>query len=295
MHCGFTTSFGGTDGCPSASRRQQRSRVRAGGTAASSVVAQGMHWTARLSAGMALRRLRTATSLPRRLSLLLSNCMRIVCSSSHWRVRWLCRHLPRAVFAVGSRCPLGIVPLVLPILAQCCPWLRHWVVCGHCRAPRWRMAVQLLAPCTLPGSFISPTPRHPHRRALYDPCARARLPAHGQPQHGEECCLCVRGGALSVVVHSTNAAMAAREHHDCNDVDGMELQDDDGDGRTLESHWWQRQARDEWMAPIGGVGDCTELALAASADLGCMRVRWNMAEPMRWSRKLCCCRGIDLH
>ncbi|RNC54336.1 surface protease GP63 [Trypanosoma cruzi] len=47
----------------------------------------------------------------------------------------------------------------------------------------------------------------------------------------------VRGRALSVVVHSVNSAMAAREHQDCDEIDGVELQDDDGEGRTLESHW----------------------------------------------------------
>ncbi|RNF04635.1 surface protease GP63 [Trypanosoma cruzi] len=55
--------------------------------------------------------------------------------------RWLCPHLPRAAFAVGSRCLLGIVPLVFSILTQCCTLLRCLVMCGHCRAPRWRMAV----------------------------------------------------------------------------------------------------------------------------------------------------------
>ncbi|RNC44900.1 surface protease GP63 [Trypanosoma cruzi] len=91
----------------------------------------------------------------------------------------------------------------------------------------------------------------------------------------------VRGRALSVVVHSTNAAMAAREHYNCDDIDDMELQDGDGDGRTLESRLSQCHARDEWMFLIGVAGDCTELTLAASADLGCMRVNWEMAEPMR--------------
>ncbi|RNC38355.1 surface protease GP63 [Trypanosoma cruzi] len=66
----------------------------------------------------------------------------------------------------------------------------------------------------------------------------------------------VRGRALSVVVHSATSAMPAGEHHDCDDIDGMELQDDDGSGRTLESHWWQRHARDERMALIGCAGCC---------------------------------------
>ncbi|ESS55762.1 surface protease GP63 [Trypanosoma cruzi Dm28c] len=98
----------------------------------------------------------------------------------------------------------------------------------------------------------------------------------------------VRGRALSVVVDSTSAAMVAREHHDCDDIGGVELQDDDGDGRTLESHLPRRHARDERMAPIGGAGDHTELTLAAFAELGCMRVNWGMAEPMRWCRKSGC-------
>ncbi|EAN82151.1 surface protease GP63, putative, partial [Trypanosoma cruzi] len=98
----------------------------------------------------------------------------------------------------------------------------------------------------------------------------------------------VRGRALSVVVNSTNAAMAAREHYDCDDIYGMELQDQEGDGRTLESHWSQRHAKDELMAPIGGAGYYTELTLAAFADLGYFKVNWDMAEPMGWGRKSGC-------
>ncbi|RNC40547.1 surface protease GP63 [Trypanosoma cruzi] len=84
-------------------------------------------------------------------------------------------------------------------------------------------------------------------------CSRFTVPAEhrstGVANSGMAQCV---AAALVVVVHSTNAAMAAREHHDCDDIDGMELQDDDGDGRTLESHWSQRHVNDEWMAPIGG-------------------------------------------
>ncbi|RNC34535.1 regulator of sigma E protease, partial [Trypanosoma cruzi] len=98
----------------------------------------------------------------------------------------------------------------------------------------------------------------------------------------------VRGRALSVVVDSTNAAMAARKHYDCDDIYGMELQDQNGDGSTLESHWSQRHAKDELMAPIGGAGDHTELTLAAFAELGCMRVNWKLAEPMGWGKKSGC-------
>ncbi|KAF5214867.1 hypothetical protein ECC02_012494 [Trypanosoma cruzi] len=98
----------------------------------------------------------------------------------------------------------------------------------------------------------------------------------------------VRGRALSVVVNSTNAAMAAREHYDCDDIYGMELQDQNGDGSTLESHWSQRHAKDELMAPIGGAGYYTELTLAAFADLGYFKVNWRMAEPMGWGKNSGC-------
>ncbi|PWV04085.1 putative surface protease GP63 [Trypanosoma cruzi] len=98
----------------------------------------------------------------------------------------------------------------------------------------------------------------------------------------------VRGRELSVVVNSTNAAMAAREHYNCDDIYGMELQDQNGDGTTLESHWSQRHAKDELMAPIGGAGYYTELTLAAFADLGYFKVNWDMAEPMGWGKNSGC-------
>ncbi|RNF02771.1 surface protease GP63 [Trypanosoma cruzi] len=81
---------------------------------------------------------------------------------------------------------MSIVPLVLPMLTWCCAWPLWLAVCGHCRAPRWRMAVQTLASCTLPVSFVSRT----HRHAPVGPCSRVRPPAHGRPQRGEECCRC---------------------------------------------------------------------------------------------------------
>ncbi|RNC40370.1 surface protease GP63 [Trypanosoma cruzi] len=77
-------------------------------------------------------------------------------------------HLPREAFAVGSRCLLSILPLVFPILTRRSAWLLRLLVCGHCGAPRWRMAVHSLAPCNLPVSFISRT----HRRAPVGPCSR---------------------------------------------------------------------------------------------------------------------------
>ncbi|PBJ71598.1 surface protease GP63 [Trypanosoma cruzi cruzi] len=98
----------------------------------------------------------------------------------------------------------------------------------------------------------------------------------------------VRDRALSVVVISTNAAMAAREHYNCDDIGGMELQDQEGDGSTLESHWSRCHAKDELMAPIGGAGDHTELTLAAFADLGYFKVNWKLAEPMGWGKKSGC-------
>ncbi|RNC32440.1 surface protease GP63 [Trypanosoma cruzi] len=79
----------------------------------------------------------------------------------------------------------------------------------------------------------------------------------------------VRAGHCSICVANADMVLCVTERcwwwctrrlprwlrgaHDCDDIDGMELQDGDGDGRTLESHWSQRHAKDEWMAPIVGL------------------------------------------
>ncbi|RNC37870.1 surface protease GP63 [Trypanosoma cruzi] len=160
-------------------------------------------------------------------------------------------HLPREAFAVGSRCLLSILPLVFPILTRRSAWLRRWWCVGtavrHARgwpSCRWRHAI---CPSVL---FHGRIAAHLLAHALGFNCPHTA--SHSVVRNA----IGVRGRALSVVVHSANAAMAAREHHDCDDIDGMELQDEDGDGRTLESHWWRCHARDEWMAPIGGAGCC---------------------------------------
>ncbi|RNC42824.1 surface protease GP63, partial [Trypanosoma cruzi] len=108
-----------------------------------------------------------------------------------------------------------------------------------------------LAPCTFPVvSFHGRIAAHLMAHALGFNCL------HMASRSMVRNVACVRGRALSVVVDSTTAAMAAREHHDCDDIDGMELQDGDGDGRTLEAHLSQHHARDERMASIGSAGDC---------------------------------------
>ncbi|RNF08354.1 surface protease GP63, partial [Trypanosoma conorhini] len=98
----------------------------------------------------------------------------------------------------------------------------------------------------------------------------------------------VRDRKVSVVVNSTNAAMAAREHYDCDNIQGMELYDLEGDGSTLESHWSERNAKDELMAPFGGAGLYTELTLGAFVDLGYYKANWAAAEPMAWGKKSGC-------
>ncbi|RNE99055.1 surface protease GP63, partial [Trypanosoma conorhini] len=98
----------------------------------------------------------------------------------------------------------------------------------------------------------------------------------------------VRGRKLSVVVNSTNAAMAAREHYDCDGIRGMELYDFNGDGSALESHWSERNAKDELMAPLGGAGLYTELTLGAFVDLGFYKANWAAAEPMAWGKSSGC-------
>ncbi|RNF04732.1 surface protease GP63, partial [Trypanosoma conorhini] len=57
---------------------------------------------------------------------------------------------------------------------------------------------------------------------------------------------------------------------------------------ALESHWSERNAKDELMAPLGGAGLYTELTLGAFVDLGYYKADWAAAEPMAWGKNSGC-------
>ncbi|EKF26205.1 surface protease GP63, putative, partial [Trypanosoma cruzi marinkellei] len=80
----------------------------------------------------------------------------------------------------------------------------------------------------------------------------------------------------------------AQAHFDCNSLEGMELEDEDGALTRDIPHWKERHARDELMAPTVGAGYYTALTMAVFADMGYYRVNWSMAEPMSWGNRSGC-------
>ncbi|RNF22368.1 putative surface protease GP63 [Trypanosoma conorhini] len=68
---------------------------------------------------------------------------------------------------------------------------------------------------------------------------------------------------------------------------GMELEDEGGNGTAL-SHWKRRNAKDELMSGISGVGYYTALTMAVFVDMGFYQAQWGMAEPMAWGNNSGC-------
>ncbi|KEG07012.1 surface protease GP63 [Trypanosoma grayi] len=97
----------------------------------------------------------------------------------------------------------------------------------------------------------------------------------------------IRGKNNTFVVSSERTRAKAREHYGCNTLAGMELEDE-GDAETAHSHWERRNAKDELMSPIVGVGYYTALTMSAFEDMGVYRAQWGMEEPMSWGHKAGC-------
>ncbi|KEG11903.1 surface protease GP63 [Trypanosoma grayi] len=93
----------------------------------------------------------------------------------------------------------------------------------------------------------------------------------------------VRGKAQVTVVNSSKTVEKARAHYGCDELTGMELEDEDAE-RTTGSHWERRNAKDELMAAPVGLGTYfyTALTMAAFEDMGFFRANWGMEEPMSW-------------
>ncbi|RNE97382.1 putative surface protease GP63 [Trypanosoma conorhini] len=97
----------------------------------------------------------------------------------------------------------------------------------------------------------------------------------------------VRGKAAVVAVSSKRTLAATRRHFNCAAAPGMELEDEGGEG-TAQSHWERRNAKDELMAGVAGVGYYTALTMAAFEDTGFYRANWGMEEPMAWGNSTGC-------
>ncbi|EKF27974.1 surface protease GP63, putative [Trypanosoma cruzi marinkellei] len=97
----------------------------------------------------------------------------------------------------------------------------------------------------------------------------------------------VRGKEEVLQVSSPKTVEKAREHFNCMNATGMELEDEGGEG-TASSHWERRNAKDELMAGISGIGYYTSLTMAALEDTGFYKANWGMEEPMSWGNNSGC-------
>ncbi|RNE96778.1 putative surface protease GP63 [Trypanosoma rangeli] len=97
----------------------------------------------------------------------------------------------------------------------------------------------------------------------------------------------VRGKPIAYVLSSRKTLQATRKHFNCATAPGMELEDEGGEG-TAQSHWERRNAKDELMAGVSGIGYYSALTMAAFEDTGYYRANWGMEELMGWGSNSGC-------
>ncbi|MDD9338078.1 MAG: leishmanolysin-related zinc metalloendopeptidase, partial [Providencia heimbachae] len=97
----------------------------------------------------------------------------------------------------------------------------------------------------------------------------------------------VRGKGEVPVVSSPKVVQRAKEHFCCGTLPGMELEDEGGEGTAL-SHWERRNAKDELMSGISGIGYYTAITIAAMEDLGFYKGNYDKAESMSWGQNAGC-------
>lgn len=91
----------------------------------------------------------------------------------------------------------------------------------------------------------------------------------------------------SPAVSAITATAAARVHYGCISMSYLELEDE-GDSEVVGSHWKRRNAKDDLMAPIVGVGYYTAMTMALMEDLGYYTGNYDEAEVMPWGRNAGC-------
>ncbi|EAN91657.1 putative surface protease GP63 [Trypanosoma cruzi] len=97
----------------------------------------------------------------------------------------------------------------------------------------------------------------------------------------------VRGKAKVLQVSSPKTVEKTREHFNCVSATGMELEDQIG-ATTTSSHWKRRNAKDELMSSLSGIGYYTALTMAALEDTGFYKANWGKEEPMSWGNNSGC-------
>ncbi|RNE96375.1 leishmanolysin, partial [Trypanosoma rangeli] len=97
----------------------------------------------------------------------------------------------------------------------------------------------------------------------------------------------VRGKEYVWVVSSPKVKELARKYYNCPTLEGMELEDGGGPKPSL-SHWEERNAMGELMAPAGKLLYYSAFTLAAFEDMGVYKVNYGMADTLRWGNNSGC-------
>ncbi|ORC91103.1 putative surface protease GP63 [Trypanosoma theileri] len=101
----------------------------------------------------------------------------------------------------------------------------------------------------------------------------------------------VRGKTDVKLVISDKTKEEAQKHYKCENLKGMELEEEEDSHNEGSSHWERRNAKDELMSPIRGGNSAmyyTALTLAAFADMKFYKANFTMAETMTWGKDAEC-------
>lgn len=96
-----------------------------------------------------------------------------------------------------------------------------------------------------------------------------------------------RGKSPSPVIRSEKVVVMARQHYGCQTQAFMELEDE-GEKESVSSHWKRRNAKDELMASVSGVGIYSALTIAAMEDTGYYKGNYDKAESMAYGHLAGC-------
>ncbi|CCD17655.1 unnamed protein product [Trypanosoma congolense IL3000] len=97
----------------------------------------------------------------------------------------------------------------------------------------------------------------------------------------------VHRGKNSTFVITPKVVEVARKYYACKNMDGMQLEDG-GNDDVRDSHWKRLFVKDDLMAAVVGASYYSALTLAFFHDTGFYRVKWAMAERMRWGNGTGC-------
>ncbi|XP_050340667.1 leishmanolysin-like [Bactrocera neohumeralis] len=64
--------------------------------------------------------------------------------------------------------------------------------------------------------------------------------------------------------------------------------EDQGDEGSVGSHWKMRNAKDELMSPVAGMGVYTAMTISAMEDMGFYKGNYTNAEEMTWGKNAGC-------